>query len=148
MHMPNEPTSAEGSETMDWISWDHTLRTGHAKMDADHKALADLFNLLPRAVEQGKGRDFCAKVLDDIIQHATVHFELEQQLMAQHHYPKAVQHTGEHAMLLEQALQYKASFDIDSSESRLALARFPDVWLGFHILFSDKDLANFLAHAA
>lgn len=146
--MPNEPTSSEGPEAMDWISWDHTLRTGHTRIDADHKALADLFNLLPQAMEQGKGKDYCAKVLDDIIQHATAHFELEQQLMAQHHYPKAVQHTGEHAMLLEQALQYMASFDIDSSESRLALARFPDVWLGFHILFSDKDLANFLARAA
>jgi hemerythrin-like metal-binding protein len=117
-------------------------------MDADHKELAELFNLLPLAVEQRKGKDFCAKVLDDIIRHATVHFDMEQQLMAQHHYPKTGQHTGEHAMLLEQALQYKASFDIDSSESRIALARFPDVWLGFHILFSDKDLANFLARAA
>lgn len=133
---------------MDWISWDQTLRTGHARMDADHEALAELFNLLPRAVEQGKGRDYCAIVLDDIIQHATMHFDLERQLMVQHHYPKTVQHTAEHAMLLEQALHYKAGFDIDSSESRIALAQFPDVWLGFHILFSDKELAKFLARTA
>jgi hemerythrin-like metal-binding protein len=146
--MPNELTSAGEPKAMDWISWDHTLMTGHARMDADHKVLAELFNLLPHAVEQRKGKDFCAKVLDDIIQHATSHFDLERQLMAQYRYPKTKQHMAEHAMLLEQALHYEATFDMDSSESRIALARFPEVWLGFHILFSDKDLANFLAQAA
>ena len=133
---------------MDWISWDNTLKIGHARMDADHRALAELFNLLPHAMEHRKGKAFCAKVLDDIIQHARMHFDLERQLMAQNHYPKTGQHMAEHAMLLDQALHYKATFDIDSSESSIALARFPEVWLGFHILFSDKELANFLARAA
>ena len=133
---------------MDWITWDHTLKIGHARMDADHKELAELFNLLPHAVEHRKGKDFCAKVLDDIIQHARMHFDLEQQLMAQHHYPKTEQHTAEHAMLIDQALHYKATFDMDSSGSRIALTRFPEVWLAFHILFSDKELADFLARIA
>lgn len=146
--MANEPTSAGAPKGVDWISWDHTLRVGHARMDADHEELAGLFNLLPRAVEQRKGKDYCIKVLDDIIQRATIHFDLEQQLMAQHQYPNAGQHTVEHAMLIEQALQYKANFDIESSGSRIALARFPEVWLAFHIMFSDKELANFLAQTA
>lgn len=134
---------------MEWISWDHTLKTAHARMDADHKALAELFNLLPHALEHPKGKDYCAKVLDDIIQHATTHFDLERQLMAQYHYPKIEQHTAEHAMLIEQALHYQATFDdIDPRGSRIALLRFPEVWLGFHILFSDKELADFLARAA
>jgi hemerythrin len=133
---------------MDWISWDHTLKTGHARMDADHKALVELFNLLPHAMEQHNAKAFCATVLDDIIEHTTLHFDLEWRLMAQHRYPKIAQHTAEHAMLLDQALQFKATFDLDSSGSRIALARFPEVWLGFHILFSDKELANFLAQAA
>ena len=133
---------------MDWISWDHTLKTGHARMDADHKALAELLNLLSHAAEQRKGKDFCAKALDDIIQHARTHFDLERQLMAQHRYPKTEQHMAEHAMLIEQALQYKATFDVDPDGSRIGLARFSEVWLGFHILFSDKELANFLARTA
>ena len=128
---------------MDWISWDHTLKTGHARMDADHEELAELFNLLPLALEQPNGKDACARVLDDIIEHAILHFDLERQLMTQHGYPKIAQHLAEHAMLLDQARHYKATFDTDAA-SRIALARFPEVWLGFHILFSDKDLANFL----
>jgi hemerythrin-like metal-binding protein len=146
--MPNERISAREPKGMDWISWDQTLKIGHARMDADHEALAKLFNLLPRAVEQHKGKDYCTKVLDDIIQHARMHFDLERQLMAQHRFPKIAQHTAEHAMLIEQALQYKANFDVDSSGSRIALARFPEVWLAFHILFTDKELATFLARTA
>ena len=133
---------------MDWIAWDNTLDTGHARMDAEHKELAELFNLLPHAVEHRKGKDFCAKVLDDIIRHARMHFDLEQQLMAQYRYPKIEQHAAEHAMLIDQALHYKATFDTDSSGSRIALTRFPEVWLAFHILFSDKELADFLARTA
>jgi hemerythrin len=131
---------------MDWIAWDNTLDTGHAGMDTEHKELAALFKRLRDAVESGKGKAACAKVLDDIIRHAQTHFEREQQLMAQHHYPKANQHEAEHTMLIRQALDFSQSFDVDSVESRSTLTRFAEVWLVFHILFSDKEMAAFLAH--
>lgn len=132
---------------MDWIPWDDTLNTGHARMDAEHKALAELFNLLAAGVDKRKGREFYAGVLDDIIGHARRHFELEEQLMAQHQYPKSGQHKAEHAMLIEQALSYRSAFEVDATESPVTVARFPEVWLAFHILFSDKELAGFLARA-
>jgi hemerythrin len=133
---------------MDWIPWDDTLRTGHARMDADHYDLAELFNRLAGAVEKGKGRDCYAGLLDNIIQHAQTHFDLEEQLMAERHYPKYDQHKAEHAMLISQARNYRATFDVDATQSPVAAARFPEVWLAFHILFSDKELADFLARTA
>lgn len=132
---------------MDWIVWDDTLVTGHARMDSEHKQLAKLYNLLRDAVDSGKGRTACAQVFDDIIRHAETHFDLEQRLMAQHRYPKTQQHAAEHAMLISQARDYRQSFDVDSVASKSALMRFPEVWLAFHILFSDKELAAFLARA-
>ncbi len=133
---------------MDWIAWDNTLKTGHARMDADHCALAELFNRLAGAVDQRKGRDFCAGVLDDIIRHAQTHFDLEEQLMAEARYPKSAQHKAEHAMLISQALNYRATFVVDATQSPIAVTHFPEVWLAFHILFSDKELADFLARTA
>lgn len=132
---------------MEWIAWDDSLDTGDAGMDAEHKELAQLFDRLRGAVEGGQGKASCAKVLDDIIGHAESHFEREQQLMAQHAYPKREQHAAEHAMLIRQVLDYKENFDVDSAESRSALMNFPEVWLTYHILFSDKELAAFLARA-
>jgi len=133
---------------MDWIAWDNTLKTGHARMDADHSALAGLFNLLADAVDKRKGKEVCGGVLDDIIRHAQAHFELEEKLMAEHRYPKSDQHKAEHAMLIGQALRYRATFAADAVESPIAVAHFPEVWLAFHILFSDKELADFLGRTA
>ena len=130
---------------MDWVAWDETLETGHAELDAEHRALAQLFNRLRDAVQGGEGKAACAKVLDGIISHTKAHFEFEQRLMAQQHYPRAEQHTAEHAMLLRQALDYREKFDLNDAAARSALSKFPEVWLAYHILFSDKDLAAFLA---
>ena len=130
---------------MDWTAWDRSLETGHAPMDAEHRQMAALLSGLREAVAQGAGRSRCADQLDRLIAHAEAHFEFEQRLMAEHHYPKRRQHSDEHAMLLRQARDYRQSFDVDSAEGRAALLRFPEVWLEFHILFSDKDLARFLA---
>ena len=132
---------------MDWIGWDEALETGDAGMDADHKQLAGLFNRLRDALANGEEKIYCSAILDDIIRHTRTHFELEQGLMLQHRYPKAEQHAAEHAMLIRQALDFRNSFDADSAASRPAQMRFADVWLAFHILFSDKELAAFLARA-
>jgi hemerythrin-like metal-binding protein len=129
---------------MDWIAWDGSLDTGHAGMDAEHKEMAELFQQLRDALESGAGKASCTKVLDNIIGHARAHFELEQRLMTQYQYPKTEQHAAEHAMLIRQALDFRASFDLDLAASRSVLMRFADVWLAFHILFSDKELAAFL----
>lgn len=130
---------------MEWIVWDDALDTGHARMDADHKEMAQLFNRLRDAVEGGEGEAACARVFGGIIEHARGHFELEERLMARYRYPKLEQHASEHAMLLRQALDYAADFNADTAGSRAELMRFAEVWLEFHILFSDKALAAFLA---
>ena len=132
---------------MDWIAWDASLDTGHIRMDAEHKELAQLFNRLRDAVDGGEGKAACAEVLDRIIGHAQAHFEREQQMMVQHAYPKAAQHAAEHAMLLRQARDVRDSFDVTTGEARAALMKFPEVWLAYHILFSDKELAAFPARA-
>ena len=110
---------------MDWIAWDDSLDTGHTRMDAEHKQLAQLFNRLRDAVDGGEGKAACAEVLDGIIGHAQAHFELEQQMMARHAYPKATQHAAEHAMLLRQARDYRDSFDVNTAAARAAAMEFP-----------------------
>jgi hemerythrin-like metal-binding protein len=132
---------------MDGIAWDHSLETGHAGMDAEHRELADLFNQLRDAVQSGAGRPACARIFDKIITHTKSHFEHEQRMMALHRYPKFEQHAAEHAMLMRQARDCRENLDVDSAASRLDLMLFADVWLAFHILFSDKELARYLIQA-
>jgi hemerythrin len=130
---------------MDRIAWDDTLLTGNPGMDAEHRALAGLFDQLREAAQGGRDQAACAGLFDRLVRQAQAHFELEQRLMAQHRYPEAEQHAAEHAMLMRQAQDYRARFDLDWAAARADLLQFAEVWLAFHILFSDKALAAFLA---
>lgn len=130
---------------MTWIQWDNVLATGHAILDTDHEHLVALFNQLATSVKERKGKNACVELLDRIIQHAKVHFAFEEQLMAQHRYPKADQHAAEHARLIRQAIRYLAKFEADAPESHIPVIHFPEDWLTFHILAADKELAAFLS---
>jgi len=130
---------------MEWIHWDKVLATGHVILDTDHEHLVGLFNQLVTSVKERKGKIACVELLESIIQHSKVHFALEEKLMAEHKYPKAVQHTAEHARLIKQAIRYKAKFESDSPGLHISLIHFPEDWLTFHILSEDKELATFLS---
>jgi len=62
---------------MDRIAWDDTLLTGDPRMDAEHRELAGMFNLLRDVAQSGKDKAACAKVFDALIEHAQAHFEWE-----------------------------------------------------------------------
>lgn len=130
---------------MEWIPWNDVLATGHVLLDTDHEYLVDLFNQLAASVKERKGKLACADLLDRIIRHSQLHFAFEEQLMAEHHYPKADHHADEHARLINRAVKYAAKFVVDSSGSHIPLIHFPEDWLTFHILTADKELADFLS---
>lgn len=129
---------------MNWIPWNDMLATGHAGMDADHKNLVMLFNQLADSVKKRSDKIVSGDLLDKIIRHTKAHFELEERLMAEHHYPKTDQHTADHAQLIKRAINYKAKFDAGSPGSHIPLIHFPEDWLTLHIVGADKELAEFL----
>ena len=132
-------------KTMKWIPWDNVLATGHARLDADHMILVDLFNQLATSIMERKGKVDCVNLLDKIVRHAKAHFEFEQQLMAEHRYPNTEQHTAEHVRLIAQAIKYIAKIEADSPGSHIPVIHFPEDWLTFHILAADRELADFLS---
>ena len=132
---------------MNWIPWNDILRTGHAEIDAEHMELVRLLNELSDAVKHRKGKNACGSVLDAIIDYTISHFALEAELMAKHYYPKTGQHNIEHAQLIKRAQNYRAKFESGSTGTHIELIHFPEDWLTFHILTSDKELAGFLTES-
>ena len=129
---------------MDWIPWNSLLPTGHEILDSDHKILVDLFNQLATGVKERKGKIACLDLLAKIIEHSKAHFALEEQLMAQHGYPKTGEHAADHARLISQAIKFRTKFEAESDGSHIPLIHFPEDWLTIHILGADKKLAEFL----
>jgi hemerythrin-like metal-binding protein len=129
---------------MEWIHWDNVLATGHVILDIDHERLVTLFNQLTASVKERKSKVACTELLGKIIHQTQVHFAFEEQLMADHGYPKIDQHTAEHARLVKQAVRYMVKFEAAAPGTHISLIHFPEDWLTFHILSADKELANFL----
>ena len=133
---------------MEWIPWNDVLATGHAVLDADHKALIDLFNQLSESVKRRSGKAVSSELLDEIIDHAKEHFALEDRLMAEHRYLKYEQHAAEHVQLIKRAINFKAKFNAGAPGSHIDLIHFPEDWLTFHVIGADKELGEFLTAAA
>ena len=125
------------------IDWDGRLETGHAVIDAHHENLIQLFNQVVSVTNHRAGKLVYNKVLDKLIRHTKEHFEFEERLMTEYHYPRKAEHVAEHEALIRQALAYR--LDPDSSESRMPLIELRRDWLTAHMLTSDKRLTAFLS---
>ena len=78
------------------IVWDKRLETGHARIDEQHQALADIFNHLHGAMQQGKGKAEVEGILVFLKDYTVTHFAMEEQLMAEHPYTGADRHRQIH----------------------------------------------------
>lgn len=130
---------------MHWISWSEEQTTGHSGMDNDHKRLVDLINQLAEGMENGRPKEFCSRTLEQFVQHTSLHFLAEEQLMDRYRYPKAPEHKALHSRLLKDVLAFKAAYDAGDSAQVLTLLVILDAWLHRDIAVADKALAEFAA---
>ncbi len=126
---------------MAMFAWDDKLKTNHTAIDNDHKKLVDLVNQLADAMQAGKGKDVCGKVLNELINYTKTHFAMEERLMTTHLYPKAAEHRAEHTKLLKEVADFKTKFDSGALTVTASLLGFLRDWLVNHICQSDKALA-------
>lgn len=127
---------------MPLFPWDDKLITRHPNIDSDHKKLVDLVNQLFDAMQSGKGKEACGRVLNELIQYTKTHFAMEERLMASHQYARTAEHKAEHAKLLKEVGDFKVKFDAGSLTVTASLLSFLRDWLINHISKSDKALAE------
>lgn len=127
---------------MPLFPWDDKLITRHPSIDSDHKKLVDLVNQLFDAMQSGKGKEACGRVLNELIQYTKTHFAMEERLMATHQYARTAEHKAEHAKLLKEVGDFKVKFDAGSLTVTASLLSFLRDWLINHISKSDKALAE------
>ncbi len=130
---------------MKWISWSEKQTTGHVDLDDAHKELVDLINQLADGMENNKSKEFCSNTLEQFIDQTRTHFLAEEQLMDRHRYPEAEEHKALHAMLLEDVLAFKATYDASDTAQFMTLLVILDSWLDRDIEAADKALADFIA---
>jgi hemerythrin len=82
------------------ITWDESMSTGVALIDAQHKMLFQKFNEFSDAISQNKAREAAAETLDFLQFYATWHFGREEKCMDEYRCPVAAQNKQAHAEFL------------------------------------------------
>ena len=129
------------------LVWDKMLSVDVPEIDADHRRLVDLFNLLNHAVLEGDTPDYIEAVMDELISCTVWHFRHEERLMLKYGYEGLPEHKAEHDELTAsaKALQYKLLGESKKVSSEDV--EFLEHWLTGHILGADMDLGLYLCEA-
>lgn len=127
------------------LRWDKTLSVDVDEIDADHRKLVDLFNILGHAVEEGEAADYVAAVLEELINCTRWHFSHEERLMLKYGYQGSEGHKMEHQDLIESALELRERFHKDGRRLSNEEIKYLEHWLTGHIYGADMTLGAYLA---
>ncbi|MBI4082461.1 MAG: hemerythrin family protein [Candidatus Lambdaproteobacteria bacterium] len=121
-----------------YFEWLDKYSVGVPSLDDDHRALIGLVDQVVTAIEQGRGHDVVAPVLDRLMDYTVSHFEHEERLMAKSDYPRYVEHVQQHNMLIRRVLTFSIQYgkgEIDPVE----FGQFLMDWLLKHVLHEDQQ---------
>jgi len=124
--------------------WDKLLSVEVEEIDADHRRLIELLNLLARAVAKRMDQAYVAALLEELIATTEAHFRHEERLMIQHGFAERDDHAAEHRELIEGVRALQRTFLASSRGLEQQGLDYLEHWLTEHILVADMRLGQFL----
>jgi len=126
------------------LNWQSDYSVNIKEIDLQHMKLIELINQLHNAMKAGKGKEVMGKILEELVNYTTYHFNNEEKLFEKYGYPEVHVHKRQHSDLVKQVTNYKNDFDSGKSVLTMNLMNFLKDWLTKHILDTDKQYTSFL----
>jgi hemerythrin-like metal-binding protein len=123
---------------MGYITWSEKYSVHVAEIDGQHKKLFDLVNALYDAMEQGKGKNVLASIINAFVAYTEYHFSSEERLLAANFYPGFSGHKEMHENLTRKARQLKEALDQKNKPTAIEVMLMLANWLNLHILEEDR----------
>jgi hemerythrin len=130
--------------------WHDDYAIGNATIDAQHRKIIDIINLLHSLLNEATPADAAIganEVFDQLAQYVMTHFAYEEQLMTDAGYPveKVIEHKRQHDKLLAAVQQVVDAYHAGDTEvlAELLPYLYGD-WLIEHICHSDREYASYL----
>lgn len=125
---------------MPQFEWRRAYETGNATIDAQHKQLLALANLLIDAVEKGKNEAVVKQAFDALMLYTHEHFEDEEQYFVSIGSPLWQQHRQQHRRLADEVRKmWKVQASGDGGEMGPALEKWVENRLVPHMMEADQD---------
>lgn len=127
---------------MEVFVWDEKYMTGEPVVDAEHKELVRIINLVSEKASKQTPAEEIDAVLAGLVQYAAVHFRHEEELMAAVGCDSRfiAAHTQVHREFAEQVVKMREFSGAGPGTEDLL--RFLTGWLAYHILGIDQSMAR------
>ena len=129
---------------MPLIAWDSRLETGDAAIDGQHRAILEIINRLHAAMKLGQGLQELVATVRALETHFSVHFGMEEALMAQAGLAARAQHRAEHSVILEQLIALQDRYSQSQASPVLPYIEFLNDYFVDHIQTMDLQMAQAL----
>jgi hemerythrin-like metal-binding protein len=123
---------------MNLLKWDETFTVFDAGMDAQHKELINILNLLDVAISEGREKGTVDFALQRMMEYSILHFSDEEELMRKINYEGLETHLGEHAAYIKYVTGATHSLWDHKPGLPAELLTFLRIWWKNHITGSDK----------
>ena len=126
------------------IEWKEVYATGILVLDNEHQGLIREINRLYLALRDKQGDDILDDVLLMLETYTREHFQHEEALMEEYHYPGLTEHKQLHAELVSAVQELKQRAALGKEGMAQELFHFLRTWLLEHILGVDKRYGPYL----
>lgn len=126
------------------IAWKEIYETGIVAFDDEHRALVAEVNRLYEAIRGKRGEEVLSDILAMLEAYTVDHFQHEEKLMAEYHFPGLEEHQKVHQELIEAVQEIKGRAVSGTEELARELLKFLRVWVLEHIVEVDKKYGSFL----
>lgn len=119
--------------------WDHALDLDSPLIDEQHQALYEMIVELDERMRAGEFGQGVLDALQGMKAYAAVHFEAEEQLMADAGWPYLSKHQALHGQFMQKTSLFGSEALSDSEWTSLDVLRFLLDWLVQHIKVQDRS---------
>ncbi|MGB1199347.1 MAG: bacteriohemerythrin [Thalassotalea sp.] len=124
--------------------WKESYSVGIESLDNDHKKLINLLNQFTTAYDYAMSEEYERQALRDLIDYTQYHFQREEQLLAEHHFPDLLAHKAQHKKMIAQVNSFMDLYNEQGHNALDEISDFLSNWLINHINGTDKEYSALL----
>ena len=127
------------------LSWSNQYAIGDDVIDTEHEELFRLINDFHNRWMEAHDRQHIARVFNQLVAYAEMHFRHEETIMETHGFPKLEEHKALHEHMVETIFNLHRAYMEESLNIEVSTMKFVKAWLLEHILENDYRFRDFLA---
>ncbi|MDH5516308.1 MAG: bacteriohemerythrin [Gammaproteobacteria bacterium] len=126
------------------IKWQDSMSTGIQLVDEDHQILINLINELQTATQFKVEQKKIDEIMQRLISYTKYHFDREETLMRNNHYPDYENHKKLHQEMIAKINDCTSKYHSDQDHTIYDALDFLKTWLINHIKGSDREYIPYI----